>query len=294
MSVKDAYAVACFKRAVCNAEFAEAEVREPIVERAHPAGAGAAAEFAKSFFFADFSNAGNVVALCADCFVADGGENVHNAAHHGGIFVNVDPAGYKGSRPRRSYRVAVVIHIGFGEGFVLNLNINLCLLRNSLHCFKSNVEVVYNRGNGFCFVNIGYAVLFCIAEGGIIFCGVSVSVVACKCFLKGCLVRRLCFLKSHFGSFRIKLHFLIFGFGNHLECKYKSIRIGFGHGEVCAEHSFAAVNLCGKVPSVSAVIGKYHPVCVVACCNKSSCVNMVAGICGHILVGRLCAVVITA
>ena len=281
MSVKDAYAVARFKRAVCNVEFAEAEVREPIIERAHPAGAGAAAELAESVY------AGDIVVLCADCNIAVVFESLNNAAHHGGIFIDVNPLRNKGSRPRRGYRVAVVIHIGFGEGFVLDLNINLCLLRNSLHCFKSNVEVVYNRSNGFCFVNIGYAVLFCIADGGIIFCGVSVSVVACKCFLKGCLICRLCFLKSHFGSFRIKLHILVFGFGNHLECKYKSIRIGFGHGEVCAEHSFAAVNLGGKVPGVSAVIGKYHPVCVIACCNKSSCMNNVAGICGHAVIGRL-------
>ena len=75
--IHNAYAVACFKSAVCNGKFAEAVVGEPVVERAHPAGGLSSAELAESVY------AGNVVVLCTDGGIAVVSEGFNDAAHHG-------------------------------------------------------------------------------------------------------------------------------------------------------------------------------------------------------------------
>ena len=79
------------QRAVLNGELAEAEVREPVVQRTHPAGHGAACAGPQVVDLAD------VTALRAGLGIAP--QRVDQAAHHGGIRFQIHPLVDQRPRP---------------------------------------------------------------------------------------------------------------------------------------------------------------------------------------------------
>ena len=123
--------------AVGYGEAAEAHADEPVVQRAHPAGTGAAVKLAK--LLGALGDLGDVVGVGAD-----GGEAVllqrrNDAGHHGGAAGDGDVLIHQRARPWRGNGLFTIV-IRRGEGGVLHNNVDLarrCVCCSALCCEHS-------------------------------------------------------------------------------------------------------------------------------------------------------------
>ena len=105
----DADLITGLQLAVADGEVGEALVDEPVVQRAHPAAAFAAALFTESV---DGLQVSAILALDNIGLAADVFDCLLNTGHHGGLRVEIDPLVYQCSLPRSA--------LGLGEGGVLH------------------------------------------------------------------------------------------------------------------------------------------------------------------------------
>ena len=126
--------VAVAQRAVLHGELLEAEVGEPVVQRAHPAGFAAAVHLGQSL------DRGDIAILRAGL-----GESVllqhrHDAVHHGAVGVQVDPLVDQLAVPR-----CAVLH---GVGGVLHDDLHLAVVGGLTHGHHGGLIRLVHLGGG--------------------------------------------------------------------------------------------------------------------------------------------------
>ena len=133
-AIHDADHVAVAQRAVLHGELLEAEVGEPVVQRAHPAGFAAAVHLGQSL------DRGDIAILRAGL-----GESVllqhrHDAVHHGAVGVQVDPLVDQLAVPR-----CAVLH---GVGGVLHDDLHLAVVGSLAHGHHGGLIRLVHLGGG--------------------------------------------------------------------------------------------------------------------------------------------------
>ena len=133
-AIHDADHVAVAQRAVLHGELLEAEVGEPVVQRAHPAGFAAAVHLGQSLDRGDIAilraGLGEVVLL----------QRRHDAVHHGAVGVQVDPLIHQLAVPR-----CAVLH---GVGGVLHDDLHLAVVGSLAHGHHGGLIRLVHLGGG--------------------------------------------------------------------------------------------------------------------------------------------------
>ena len=132
--IHDADHVAVAQRAVLHGELLEAEVGEPVVQRAHPAGFAAAVHLGQSLDRGDIAilraGLGEVLLL----------QRRHDAVHHGAVGVQVDPLIHQLAVPR-----CAVLH---GVGGVLHDDLHLAVVGGLTHGHHGGLIRLVHLGGG--------------------------------------------------------------------------------------------------------------------------------------------------
>ena len=132
--IHDADHVAVAQRAVLHGELLEAEVGEPVVQRAHPAGFAAAVHLGQSL------DRGDIAILRAGLGEAVLRQRRHDAVHHGAVGVQVDPFVDQLAVPR-----CAVLH---GVGGVLHDDLHLAVVGSLAHGHHGGLIRLVHLGGG--------------------------------------------------------------------------------------------------------------------------------------------------
>ena len=132
--VHDADHVTVAQRAVLHGELLEAEVGEPVVQRAHPAGLVAAVHLGQSL------DRGDIAILRTGLGEAVLLQRRHDAVHHGAVGVQVDPLIHQLAVPR-----CAVLH---GVGGVLHDDLHLAVVGGLTHGHHGGLIRLVHLGGG--------------------------------------------------------------------------------------------------------------------------------------------------
>ena len=132
--IHDADHVAVAQRAVLHGELLEAEVGEPVVQRAHPAGFAAAVHLGQSL------DRGDIAILRAGLGEAFLLQRRHDAVHHGAVGVQVDPLIHQLAVPR-----CAVLH---GVGGVFHDDLHLAVVGGLTHGHHGGLIRLVHLGGG--------------------------------------------------------------------------------------------------------------------------------------------------
>ena len=136
--IHDADHVAVAQRAVLHGELLEAEVGEPVVQRAHPAGVVAAVHLGQSL------DRGDIAILRAGLGEAILLQRRHDAVHHGAVGVQVDPFVDQLAVP---VFLTVRPHI-FSEGGVFHDDLHLAVVGSLAHGHHGGLIRLVHLGGG--------------------------------------------------------------------------------------------------------------------------------------------------
>ena len=136
--IHDADHVAVAQRAVLHGELREAEVGEPVVQRAHPAGVVAAVHLGQSL------DRGDIAILRAGLGEAILLQRRHDAVHHGAVGVQVDPL---------IHQLAVPVFLTVrpqiaGKGGVLHDDLHLAVVGSLTHGHHGGLIRLVHLGGG--------------------------------------------------------------------------------------------------------------------------------------------------
>ena len=204
-AIHDADHVAVAQRAVLHGELLEAEVGEPVVQRAHPAGVVAAVHLGQSL------DRGDIAILRAGLGEAVLLQRRHDAVHHGAVGVQVDPLIHQLAVPR-----CAVLH---GVGGVLHDDLHLAVVGGLTHGHHGGLirllhfsggtgglNGLYARVIGGLYAVAGQAVLHGVQAGdGSVLRGLRVAADRCPCDNYGHIIEARGHLQERVGNHLIAL-----------------------------------------------------------------------------------------